>query len=399
MSATTEALRSASEGLAANKLRSILTTLGVAIGVGAVILLVAIGSGLQSDVSRQIMGLGSNLVLVVPGKVDLSSGPGGGAQTAVNKLVLEDGDYVRRRSTLASAVVPIFQGQATVKFGNRGHFTQVLGTTPEYVPVRNFPTAKGRFFRDAELSGNRKVVALGKVVADKLFPNRNPVGERITINGQRFTVIAVMSVKGGGLGINLDDQVFVPITTAQAMFGAKNVSLFFVEVSDPDKVSAAKNEVTRIMSRRQSTDDFSVLAQEEILGTFLGIAGTLTLALAGIAGISLLVGGTGIMNIMLVSVTERTREIGIRKAVGARTYHILLQFVAEAVVLSLLGGTIGIAIGWAGAAALDAVLPTMVTGWSIVVAFLFSAGVGVFFGVYPAYKASRLKPIEALRYE
>lgn len=394
-----ESFRVALDALKANRMRSGLTMLGVIIGVSAVILLVSIGMGVQSDISREIMGLGSDILMVLPGKIEMRPGGGHAISSLIGKLTYEDAQILPRKAPHVRKAVPLLQEAGTIKFGNRSRSTQILGTTHDYVPVRNFPTAQGRFFERLEVDRARKVCTLGVTVAEDIFEGTNPIGKQVRLAGQKFTVLGVMTRKGGMIGINLDDQVWIPITVAQRLFGVRNVGLILLEATHPDDLDEATTEIKKILSERLSPDEFSVLAQEEILGTFQSMMGTLTLALGGIAGISLLVGGIGIMNIMLVSVTERTREIGIRKAVGARTFDIMIQFIIEAVTLSMIGGIIGIALGASGSLLLNRFIPSEVTLWSVLIAFGFSAMVGIFFGVYPAYKASRLDPIEALRYE
>lgn len=397
-----ESFRLALGGLAANKMRSALTMLGVIIGVSAVILLVSIGSGVKADISREIMGLGSNVTMVLPGKIEMHPGAGqtGGSLGLVNKLALDHVEALKREGAHIKEALPILSSAASMRYTNLSRTVDVVGTAPEYPAVRNFPVAEGRFFSAGEVGGLRRVCVLGQTVAEDFFGDSNPVGERISLSDQKFTVIGVMTEKGGGaMGINLDDQVFVPVTVAQNLFGTENLSLIFVEAASQADVDLAMVEAKRILARRLDENDFTVLAQEELLGTLQTVVGTLTLMLGGIASISLLVGGIGIMNIMLVSVTERTREIGIRKAVGAKAYDISIQFVIEATTLSVIGGTVGIILGALGSLVARSFLPSQITAWSVVLAFFFAAGVGIFFGVYPAYKASHLDPIEALRYE
>lgn len=395
----TESLVIALDALRGNKLRSVLTMLGVTIGVAAVILLVSIVTGLRLDIARQIAGLGSDLLLVFPGQVEAQPGGAGRSVGIINRLTRKDADNIRRFSTRISNVVPLVQNNATLRFGNRSRLVPIVGTIPEYVPARNFPVAEGRFFTDAEVDGARKVIVIGNEIRRDFFSSTDPVGERMTLAGQKFTVVGVMVSKGGFFGVNLDDQVWIPITVAENLFGSDMVGLIFVEAKDPDDIFLAANEARQALLRRLDSHDFSVLAQEEVLGTFQSIMGIMALALGGIASISLLVGGIGIMNIMLVSVTERTREIGIRKAVGARRLHILGQFLTEAVALSTLGGVLGILLASGASVLLNQWLPSQISLWAAALAFGFSVAVGVFFGVYPALKASRLDPIDALRYE
>ncbi|MDI6711679.1 MAG: ABC transporter permease [Anaerosomatales bacterium] len=393
-----EAFRIAMRALAANKARSGLTMLGVIIGVAAVILLVAIGTGVQGEITGQIEGLGSNLLFIVPGQY--SGGMGGDQAPPARRLTLEDADLIARKVEGISAVVPVLQGGATIKAGNRSMRVVVAAGNEQGSEVFASTLAGGRHYRRSEVQVAARVVALGSRVAETLFQGKDPVGQRVSINGQRFTVIGHYESLGGGLSGDQDSQVYVPVTTAQRLFGVSFINTIVVKAASAEEVERVKGEIRRVLTPRYG-EEFTVFTQEQTLGLLSDLLGTLTYMLAGIAGISLLVGGIGIMNIMLVSVTERTREIGIRKAVGARTYDILSQFVIEAVALSVLGGTVGIALGWSGAAAMARFtpVPTEVTPWAVALAFFFSAGVGVFFGVYPAWKASRLDPIVALRYE
>lgn len=393
-----ESFRIAFRALAANKARSLLTMLGVIIGVAAVILLVGIGTGVQNEVTGSIEGLGSNLLFVLPGQYDAS----GGGQPAPpsRRFTIEDAEYIQRRVSGLDAVVPVIQGGGTIKAGNRSMRVVVAAATEQGSEVFSATLADGRHYRKSEVQAASRVVALGSSVVDQLFPGQDPIGKSVTIQGQRFTVIGHYESQGGGLGGDQDAQVYMPVTTAQRVLGVDDIGTIVVKVSDPEGIDRARADILRVMKPRFG-DEITVFSQEQTLGILSDLLGTLTYMLAGIAGISLLVGGIGIMNIMLVSVQERTREIGIRKAVGARTYDILSQFVIEAVSLSVMGGVLGIAIGWGGAAVLSAStpVPSEVTPWAVAMAFFFAFGVGVFFGVYPAYKASKLDPIVALRYE
>ncbi|MBE0475935.1 MAG: ABC transporter permease, partial [Coriobacteriia bacterium] len=348
----------------------------------------------------QIEGLGSNLLFVFPGNYEEGFGGGGGGDLAILKqFSLDDADYLRRRLTGVDAVVPIIQGPATVKSGNRSMRTAIAAGTEQSREVfSNADLEEGRVYLRSEVLASARVVLLGSTVRRRLFPNAEPVGKTISVNGQRFTVLGFYEPQGGSFGGDQDNVIYMPVTTAQRLLGTNDISAIIVKAGDAQDVDRVRDRIRRALEPRFG-EEFSVFSQEQTLGIFQQLLGTLTFMLAGIAGISLLVGGIGIMNIMLVSVSERTREIGIRKAVGARTYDILSQFVIEAVVLSVLGGIIGIAVGAAGASVLARWVPTLTTWWAITLAFVFSAGVGVFFGVYPAYRASRLDPIAALRYE
>jgi len=395
-----ESFRIALRALNANKVRSALTMLGVIIGVAAVILLVAIGSGVQQEITGQIEGLGSNLLFVFPGNFTGGGGSGAGGPAAEirKRFTLDDAELARRRLGSLAIVVPVLQGPATMKAGNRTLRSTIAAANESRDEVFNADYTFGRHYNRSEYATAARVLMLGATPARELFPGQNPVGREVFVNGERFTVIGQLAEQGGTLFGDQDNQIYMPTTTAQRLLGTKDLSSIIMKAIDAKDIDLVKAKVQQLY-RPTFGDEFTVFTQEQTLGLLSSLLGTLTVMLAGIAGISLLVGGIGIMNIMLVSVSERTREIGIRKAVGARTHDILSQFVIEAVVLSVAGGMIGIAIGWLGSAALTRWVPTEVTWWAVALAFFFSAAVGIFFGVYPAWKASRLDPIVALRYE
>ncbi len=393
-----ESIRIAVRALNANKVRSALTMLGVIIGVAAVILLVAIGTGVQEEITGSIEGLGSNLIFVFAGNFEEGPGGGGPGGRAVRQFSVEDAELLQRRLGLEHSVVPVVQGPLTLRVGNRTMRTTVAAANENAGDVFSAEYVGGRWYRRSEVSASARVIVIGATVRDRLFPNQDPVGETMSVNGQRFTVIGHVAAQGGSLTGDQDNQVYMPITAAQRLLGTTDVGLIAIKAASADDVEGLQSRIRQVLAPRFG-EEFSVFSQEQTLGIFQQILGTLTFMLAGIAGISLLVGGIGIMNIMLVSVSERTREIGIRKAVGARTYDIMSQFVIEAVTLSIAGGAVGIALGAVGARVLEQWVPTEVTAWAVALAFGFSAAVGVFFGVYPAYKASALDPIEALRYE
>jgi putative ABC transport system permease protein len=396
-----ESLRIAVRALFANKVRSVLTMLGVIIGVSAVILLVAIGTGVQGEVTSTVEGLGSNLLFIFPGKQD-TSGRGGGfgpGMSGGKPFSVQDAQYLAQRLQLIDAVVPVASGAGTAKFLSRSDYATLSGTNDQGTLVDSAKIGGGRYFNRSENDAAARVAIIGYTVKSQLFPNgENPIGQVITINGQRFNVIGWYEKVGGSLSGDQDNVIRMPITTMQSLTGNNRVPIMLVKVTKTSDIDLVRAQIKRVLAPKFD-DQITVMSQDQTLGIFNQLLGTLTIMLAGIAGISLLVGGIGIMNIMLVSVTERTREIGIRKAVGARTYDILSQFVIEAMMLSVMGGALGITVGWIGATALSPFVPTEITGWAVTLAFCFSAGVGVFFGVYPAWKASQLDPIVALRYE
>lgn len=394
-----EILWVALKGLGGNKMRSLLTMLGVIIGVGSVITLVSIGEGVRSSISKQIEGLGSNLVLITPGTgtagTNISTLGG-----ATSKLSYEDALAVEGSGNVRN-VAPVIESSGYAAYKER-RATLITGTSESYGEVRNIPLASGVFISRADIRGYRKVAVLGDYLKRELFKGVNPIGKTVKINDQEYTVIGVMQKKGRTLTIENDNRIYIPITMAEELLDTKQVSMMFVQSTAPGNVSSALEETRRIIRERHGKTDFAISEQKDILNTLEGIMGTLTGMLGGIAGVSLLVGGIGIMNIMLVTVTERTREIGIRKAVGAKRRDILVQFIMESVFISALGGLIGIGVGLAGSWLLPDIvpqLPTTVTPWSIMISFMFALLVGLFFGIYPARKAARLDPIEALRYE
>ncbi len=397
----TESFRIAIRAVFANKVRSALTMLGVIIGVAAVILLVAIGTGVQGEVTSTVEGLGSNLLFIFPGKQSTTGGGSsfGPGMSGGKPFSLSDAQYLRTRLQLIDAVVPVASGAGNARYQNRNDYATLSGTTDQGTLVVSATLGAGRFFNRSENDAASRVGVIGYTVKTSLFPNgEDPLGRVITINGQRFTVIGWYTKVGGGLSGDQDNVIRVPISALESLTGNSRVPIMLVKVTNTSDIDLVRAQIKRVLAPKFS-DQITVMSQDQTLGIFNQLLGTLTVMLAGIAGISLLVGGIGIMNIMLVSVSERTREIGIRKAVGARTYDILSQFVIEAMMLSVLGGVFGIAVGAGGAFALSGLVPTTVTPWAVAIAFFFSAGVGIFFGVYPAWKASKLDPIVALRYE
>jgi putative ABC transport system permease protein len=392
--------------LVSNKLRALLTMLGIIIGVAAVITMIAIGEGAQKAVIDRIQALGSNLLFISPG-----AQRGGGIVViqfgSSQRLMNKDADAVRERSSAVEAIVPEFSRNAQVKFENRNWNTRIVGTTPEYEWVRNFKAVSGRYFNHSEEKAASKVCLLGQTVVDNLFPNQDPLGKTIRIAGQSFQVLGVLESKGQSGWQNPDDQIIVPLSTAQRrLFGVDFLSQITVKVINEQKMDEAFLDIERILRRehrlREDQDnDFMIRNQADIITTFQETQQTFTFLLAGIAAVSLVVGGIGIMNIMIVSVTERTREIGIRKAIGARKRDILWQFLIESVTLSVVGGCLGIGLGVLASYLITTYgnLTPLISLSSIVVSFTFASIVGVVFGLYPAWKAAMADVIEALRYE
>jgi putative ABC transport system permease protein len=408
-----ESFRVALRALGANKLRSALTMLGIVIGVAAVIALMAAGQGVQVFVTEQFQGIGSNLLFVLP---NVGQNTRFGGTTSLRSLTMGDvralSDPLRLPDV--ARVAPQIDRNGTVSAGGRQTFTTIQGVTPEFVAVRKWRPAMGEFITPQDVEGRSRVAVLGKTVVETLFPdNPVPLGETVRINNVPFRVVGVMEEKGGTF-TDQDNTVFVPLTTAQSRLfsmrapnGEYRVSYILVEAISEDRMDAAAEQIRVVLRERhriafEDEDDFIVLSQADLIQTFGNITGVLTVFLGAIAGISLLVGGIGIMNIMLVSVTERTREIGLRKAVGARRHDILVQFLMEAVTLALAGGLVGIGIGFAGAQVISALVEgfrSVVTPQAVLLATLVSAAVGLASGLYPAWRASRLNPIDALRYE
>ena len=398
-----ETFRVAFEAILSNKVRSGLTMLGVIIGVMAVILLVSIGEGAQVYITKELTGLGTNLLIITPGKTSTRGGFHPPSAGTVRKLTYDDSQALRRRAWLLTDAVPFVFGTGKIKFGNMARDTMVIGTTPEFQRVRSLFVDTGSYVSQGDVDSKAKIIVLGTKVKEELFGADNPLGKVVTLSDARYRVVGVMRKKGTSLGMDIDDVVYVPVTSGQELFDTD--SLFEIIASTPraEDVDRAIDQIKDILIKRHAhKEDFTIQTQGAMLETMNTILGVLTAVLGGIAGISLIVGGIGIMNIMLVSVRERTREIGIRKALGARNRDIMAQFMIEAITLSGAGGVIGILLGVGLALLIPVfvtVLPTSVSAWSIIMAFTFSAAVGVFFGVYPARRAALQDPIQALRYE
>lgn len=382
--------------LRTNKLRSFLTTLGVVIGVFSVILLVALGNGLQAYITKQIAGLGSNIIFVLPGKVGGSQGPG----ESVNKLTLANVRYFENRMENIALVSPLVSKTTTIKYVNRSNKnTNVWGVSSSFPDIIKTEITRGTFFTKTQERSGSKVAVVGQTVVKNLFPNTDPIGKKIAISGGKYTIIGISAERGSSFGQDQDNTVVIPFNAARKQFSIDVVNTIYLSATTPELVELVKKRSREVLLTRLEEDDFTIMTQEQTLETVNNITGVLTLGLGGIAAISLIVGGIGVMNIMLVSVTERTKEIGLRKALGAKRRDILLQFLLEAVMLSLLGGTIGILLGLGASAILAIFFFASVTPWSVFLAFSFSMAVGVIFGMAPAIRASRLSPIEALRYE
>jgi putative ABC transport system permease protein len=403
---TSTLVRLASQSIVKNKMRTLLTMLGIVIGVGAVIVMVAVGQGARSRIEEQINTLGTNLIVITPG----SSQQGGVSQGAgtFNRLTAEDAERISREGTLLAGVSPVIFSRTQAIAGGANWRTTVNGVSTDYQAIRDWPLSSGAFFAESDQRSMRKVAVIGSTVAANLFPGSDPVGQQIQLRNVPFDVVGVLTPKGQtASGTDQDDVVLVPYTTAQIRLAGRSfIGQILASTSSRADIPAAQEEV-RVLLRAShdlsdgEADDFTIRNQEELAQAAQGTTEVMSWLLAAIASISLLVGGIGIMNIMLVSVTERTREIGIRMAIGARGSDVMTQFLVESVVMSVLGGIIGLLLGFGGAALLG-----RVTGWStatspeaVVIAVGFSAAVGVFFGYYPARKASGLNPIEALRHE
>ena len=394
------------KALGANKMRSVLTTLGIIIGVAAVVAVVSIVQGLNFFIAGELQGVGATYIRVLPFRDD--NEPSHAARDV--RLTLEDVRAIADRTSEVAAVTPILYRPARVRAGGRRFTTYLLGVSEEYEDVLNHTAARGRFFGPLDVRSRARVCTVGEEIVRRLQLGAEPVGAEIEVDGRPCTVIGVMEKKGETFGQNRDEIVWLPYTTALLSYGrdAERAMLVDLKARSAENVDLAKSQIRSVLRANHrlagdDPDDFKILAQEELLKTTSGILAVVTTVIGAVVGIALVVGGIGIMNVMLVSVTQRTREIGVRKAVGARRRDVMIQFLVEAVTLALVGGVLGVLLGWGlgvlGASMIPGFPPAHVPLWAIALAFGFSAAVGIFFGIYPAAKASALDPIEALRHE
>jgi putative ABC transport system permease protein len=399
-------IKIAFKSIGKNRMRSVLTMLGIIIGVGAVIIMVSIGKGTQVDIEKRITSLGTNLLMVVPGSARFRGVRNGAG--SLHTLTMKDVEKLKKEATLLKSVSPVIRTSGQAIAGGKNWQTSITGVSPDYLNIRNMHMKEGTFFNERDVQTKRKVAVLGKTVADELFGNESPLDKRIQIGKVPFTVIGLLEPMGQGpMGNDEDDVILAPSTTVlYRMSDGKTVNMIMASTASSDLMDQAQTQIENLLRASHhlsagEPDDFHIRNQTDIIQTATSITGFLTMLLGAIAGVSLLVGGIGIMNIMLVSVTERTKEIGIRLAIGARSNDVLVQFLVEAMILSLLGGIIGIIFGISVGKLIGIVasITVVIDPLIVFIAFIFSGTVGIFFGFYPARKASRMNPIDALHYE
>jgi len=402
------------KSLGSNRLRTFLTMLGIIIGVGAVVAVMGIGAGAEASIIGDIKNIGANVITIYPGKEGVSDAKGmkgrfGGGEdeeeVVRGDLYLKDVYVLKREAELLNEVVPVYAGGDTISYLSWSGTTSIIGTTEDFLIVQGYEIDKGIFFTESDVANMSNAVVLGDTVVSDYFGKINPVGEIIKIGGKNFTVIGTVKSTGSSFGMNPDDAVYIPITTAQhKLYGVDTINYILAKVVSEELVDEATEEANAILRVQHSilpggSNDFIISGNTQILEMASTVATTLSVVLGGIAAISLLVGGIGIMNIMFVSVTERTREIGIRKAVGAKNRDIMVQFLTEGMILSFLGGVLGIGFAYLMAWAIGSFISSIITATPIILALSVSSAIGLIFGIFPAMRAARLHPIDSLRYE
>ncbi len=396
-------LLSALQSLAANKVRAALTMLGVVIGVLAVALLVSVGDGARAYLDETLSSAGTNLLAVQPGRRETRGGFAPPQSGSTRPLTMDDARALERQTTLLRGVSPIVSGGGAVRFENRQRDTMVIGVGPAFSDLRNMHVDVGSFIREEDVDSRRRVVVLGRLVVKELFGDENPLGKPVRIADGRFRVVGILEHKGTSLGFDLDDLVFIPATTAQDLFGQESLTQIVTAARSKDEVTVAIDEIEETLARRRNGDKtFTVQSQDDLMNVFGTLTRAMTWALLAIASVSLVVGGIGIMNIMFVSVRERTREIGVRRALGATRLDVLLQFLIESLVLATAGGLVGLGLGLGVVRLVNAYAPSVplrFSPWIAAIAFGAAFLVGVVSGVVPARRAARLDPVDALRYE